>query len=212
MRGLLLALVIAALVLPTSGLSDPPPESLVIGCCGLAGAQSVPIARGKRVAKPMPQPTPPCSGPISCPSAPQADWKLVGEGSTSVSKNRIYYARVPSETKRWQARLSSYDRDTNLQQDFGHTGLLAIFLTSRTVDFGFMIGGVFASTDGSLTVQIRNPVPSPWPLPSCDPEPTVSCPAIPAPLPSTPLYVLIAIRKGSLPAPITKLHISETTG
>src|SRR5690349_9879700 len=52
MRGLLLALVIGALVLPTSGLSDPPPEPLVIGCCGFAGAQSVPIVTGKRVAKP----------------------------------------------------------------------------------------------------------------------------------------------------------------
>jgi len=137
----------------------------------------------------------------------QADWKLVGEASTLVSTNRIYYARVPSETKRWQSRLTSYDRDSSLQQNFSHTGLLAIFLTSRAI--GFTIEGVFTREDGSLTVQIRA-APPPPPVPECHPNPGEGCatPIIPGTV-GTPLYLLIAIRKGSLPAPIQRLYITE---
>jgi hypothetical protein len=148
----------------------------------------------------------PCTG-ANVPAAKlqQADWKLVSQASTPVAANRIYYAREPSATKRWESRLSSYDRDSNLQQDFSHTGLVAIFLTPRAL--GFTIDGVFPHEDGSLYVQIRAaPPPPPWP--SC--EPGAACPALIIPgIVEAPQYVLIAIRKGSLPAPVQRLYITE---
>jgi len=137
----------------------------------------------------------------------QTDWKLVGQAVTAVSSNRIYFARTASETKRWESRISSYDRDSTLQQDYSHTGLLAIFLTPRAM--GSTVEGVFAGLDGSVYVRIRA-APPPPPLPTCDPVPGMSCITMPLiPVVGASEYLLIAIRKGSLPAPVQRLYITE---
>jgi hypothetical protein len=146
---------------------------------------------------------PPSSSTTHIPARHQADWKLVSEAITPVPVNRIFYARVPSQTNAWKSRLSLYDRTSQVQQDFTHTGLLAIFLTSRALDF--TIDGVYASEDGSLSVQIRaGPPPPP---PPCTGE--VCVVPIIRTIPGGSLYLLIAIRKDSLPAPVKRLYISE---
>jgi hypothetical protein len=142
------------------------------------------------------------------PARHQADWKLVSEAITPVPANRIFYARVPSQKNDCKSRLSLYDRTSQVQQDFRHTGLLAIFLTSRALDF--TIDGVYASEDGSLRVQIRAGPPPPPPPPPCTGEVCVVVPIIRT-IPEGSLYLLIAIRKGSLPAPVKRLYITEVS-
>jgi hypothetical protein len=180
----LVLILVCGLALATPSLADDNPPSI---CPGI-----------------------PCGGlghPPPVVNQRQADWKLVSEGITPVSANRIFYARVPGQTDAWKSRLSLYDRTSQVQQDFTHTGLLAIFLTPRAI--GFTIDGVYASVDGSVNVRIRAPPPPP-PVPECRPNPGEVC-AIPIirAVPGGAQYVLIAIRKGSLPAPVQRLYIID---
>ena len=97
---------------------------------------------------------------------------------------------------------SSNPNPAALRQDFSHYGLLAVFLTMR---YRVEVESVSSSEDGALTIQIRT-IPQP-PLPTCSPG---ACPTIPPPSPPVPWYLLIAIRKGSLTAPLQRLYIAET--
>jgi hypothetical protein len=181
---------------PLDCSTEPPPSACVVTT---APTPTLPLADGN------PPPGPPAT--IHVPARHQADWKLVSEAITPVPANRIFYARVPSQTNAWKSRLSLYDRTSQVQQDFTHTGLLAIFLTSRAL--GFTIDGVYASEDGSLTVQIRAAPPPPPPPPPCTSE-VCAVPIIPG-IAGGSVYLLIAVRKGSLPAPVKRLYIAETS-
>jgi hypothetical protein len=77
--------------------------------------------------------------------------------------------------------------------------------------FAFKIEGVFPRDDGSLQVQIRA-APLPPPAPECHPNPGEGCaiPIIPS-APESPLYLLLAIGKGSLPTPVKRLYITEVS-
>jgi hypothetical protein len=139
------------------------------------------------------------------PAVPQVDWKLVStvDPPNDIPANRIYYARVPRETGAWRSRFPQGREITAaLHQDFSRYGLLAVFLTRRD---GIRIDSVYTDGAGGLTIQITNFPPPP--MPTCGPGP---CPTIPPPPPALPRYLLIAIRKGSIPAPVQRLYISET--
>jgi hypothetical protein len=91
--------------------------------------------------------------------------------------------------------------------------LLAVFLSSWVP--GSTIDGVDLTGDGALSVQIRAaplaaPPDCPRPVSPVSPvspdAPDAACSATPDP---GPQYRLIAIRKGSLPAPVKRLYINE---
>jgi hypothetical protein len=132
---------------------------------------------------------------------PQADWKVVARGypSGDVSVNRIYYARVPEQMAVWKWRMPRVH--ASLRQDFSRYGFLAVFLTPR---LGPIIDGIYPFADGRLYLHIRA-LPPPV-FPSCGPGP---CPSIPPPPQEAPVFLLISIRKDSLPAPVKRLYISE---
>jgi hypothetical protein len=162
--------------------------------CGLA------LAAPSLADNTLPNPAPP--------KPRQADWKLLSAGpmASPVRANRIVYARVPAQAHALKPSLP-YATGA-LRQDFSHTGLLVIFLKESRPDL--TIGGVYPTEDGALTVELRNPPPPPpfiCPLPTpCGPLPS---PSIPPPVPLQ--YIVIAVRKGSLPTPVTRLYISEAS-
>ena len=82
-----------------------------------------------------------------------------------------------------------------LHQDFSAYGLLAVFLTARS---SFTIGAVYLDAADALDVQVSTPPP-------VDCSPVSTCPVALA----TPQYALISINKGSLPAPVKRLYITE---
>jgi hypothetical protein len=142
---------------------------------------------------------------------PQADWKLVAGYGTwkPEQRNRIFYARTPGQVSAWKYHV--YDTSETraaLHQNFSRYGLLAIFLSNW--EPGSTIAGVYLAGDGALNVQIRA-APPPQP-PDCPPTVPSGGPDVPCPVSvagPSPQYRLIAIRKGSLPAPVKRLYISE---
>jgi hypothetical protein len=153
----------------------------------------------------------PCGGqspaPHASPAPPQATWKPLAYGYTRPrirDTNRIYYARTPDQTRPWWQHLSLHDKATLKHLNFNRYGALAIFFTPRdafTVDMVVLVPG------GLRAVVSPVPVPPPPPFPTAPPGPM---PSIPPPLPPSPRYVLIAIRKGSLPSPVKLLYIGES--
>jgi len=157
-----------------------------------------------------PQPPPPT--PIHDPPLLQADWKLLAGYSTwePEKRNRIFYARVPAQTTAWKLHLYETAATRKaLHQNFSRYGLLAIFLTNRQV--AFTIDGVYLTGDGALSVRVRAAPPPPPPIcPPLGPPDAPDAPCVSVdPLPSSEQYRLIAIRKNSLPAPVTRLYITE---
>jgi hypothetical protein len=146
------------------------------------------------------------------PARQQADWKLLAGFSTWApeKRNRIFYARVPAQTTVWKLHLFETQATRKaLHQNFSRYGLLAVFLAG--MPFGFTIDGVYLAGDGALTVQIRvapPPPPAVCPPPGPPDAPDAACLSA-DPLPSSEQYRLIAIRKGSLPAPVKRLYITE---
>jgi hypothetical protein len=158
-----------------------------------------------------PPPGPPT--PIHDPPLRQADWKLEAGFSTWApeKRNRIFYARTAAETTAWKMHLYGTQATRKaLHQSFSRYGVLAIFLSSW--EPGSTIAGVYLAGDGALNVQIRAaPPPAP---PDCPPPVSPGATDAPClvsvPGPS-PQYRLIAIRKDSLPAPVKRLYITETS-
>jgi hypothetical protein len=148
------------------------------------------------------------------PKLPQADWKLLAGYSTwkPENSNGIFYAREAAQTTAWKLHLYETAATRKaLHQNFSRYGLLAIFLTNRQV--AFTIDGVYFAGDGALSVQIRAAPPPPPPV--CPPlgppdAPDPACPSV-DPVPSSEVYRLTAIRKDSLPAPVERLYITETS-
>jgi hypothetical protein len=142
---------------------------------------------------------------------PQADWKLVAGSFTwkPESRNRIFYARTLGQASAWKYHVyDTYETRAALHQNFSRYGLLAIFIASW--EEGSTIDGVYLAGDGALNVQIRA-APPPEP-PDCPPTvppggPDATCPSFGTG--TSPQYRLIAIRKGSLPAPVKRLYITE---
>jgi hypothetical protein len=173
--------------------------------CGLALA-------APSLADDNPPPGPPTTTHV--PVRQQADWKLLAGFSTWApeKRNRIFYARVPAQTTAWKLHLFETQATRKaLHQNFSRYGLLAVFLSSW--EPGSTIDGVYLTGDGALSVQIRAaPPPAP---PDCPPPVSPDAPDTPCGVSATPgpgpQYRLIAIRKGSLPAPVQRLYISEIT-
>jgi hypothetical protein len=129
----------------------------------------------------------------------RADWKLVSAASTTKPRkvDRILYARTLKQALAWKSQLpKSAQTDRALHQDFSTYGLLAVFLTPRS---SLTIGAVYLDAPDALDVQVSTPA-------------LLGC-ANGAPctvLPPAARYVLISINKGSLPAPVKRLYITET--
>ena len=135
---------------------------------------------------------------IHVPARPRPDWKLVSGASTTKPRktDRILYARTLKQALAWKPQLAkSAQTDRALHQDFSTYGLLAVFLTARNA---FKIDGVFLDAADALDVQVSTPPP-------VDCSPVSTCPVALA----TPQYALISINKGSLPAPVKRLYITE---
>src|SRR4051812_14315138 len=129
-------------------------------------------------------------------SVRQVDWKPVAGGfSPAGGSNRIVYARRLAQGEDLKGWLPKGAGEVVVRQDYSHTGLLAIYLTS-----GFSVERVYADSDGSLNVQVHL-------------SPTVfeDCVAGCIRRPPIPSYSVLAVRKGSLPAPVRKLYIREVS-
>ena len=151
----------------------------------------------------------PCGGQVPAPHAaplpPQASWKPLSYGYTRPlirDTNRIYYARTPDQTRPWWQHLSLHDKATLKHLNFSRYGALAIFFTPRyafTVDMVVLVPGGLRAVVSSVPVTPTPPVAGPpGPMPSI------------LPISPSPRYVLIAVRKGSLPSPVKLLYISES--
>jgi hypothetical protein len=179
----------------------------------ILGSLALALVCGLALAAPSladPPPGPPT--PIHDPPLPQADWKLEAGFSTWApeKRNRIFYARTAAETSAWKLHLFETQATRKaLHQNFSRYGLLAVFLSSW--EPGSKIDGVYLTGDGALSVQIRAalpPAPPDCPPPVSPDAPDAACSATPGP---GPQYRLIAIRKGSLPAPVKRLYITEVS-
>jgi hypothetical protein len=165
--------------------------------CGLALA----LVCGLALAAPSlagDHPPPTTTGVLASPR--QADWKLVAKGypSGEVSADRIYYARVPTQTAVWKWRMPRVH--ASLRQDFSRYGFLAVFLKPR---LGPIIDNIYPFADGRLNLNIHSfPAPA---FPSCE----LPCDPRPPPPQEAPVFLLISIRKDSLPAPVKRLYINE---
>ena len=204
--------------------ADKPPMLVVREClnhraasvtvCLMLCRLALALVCGLALAGPSLADSPPPPTPIHDPPLPQADWKLVAGYSTwkPEKRNRIFYARVPAQTTRWKLHVYETEETRKaLHLNFSRYGLLAVFLSSW--EPGSTIAGVYLAEDGALNVQIRA-APPPEP-PDCPPTvppggPDAPCPVSLLPGPG-PEYRLIAIRKGSLPAPVKRLYIAETS-
>jgi hypothetical protein len=133
----------------------------------------------------------------------QAKWEALGHGDTRVpswNANRIYYARVPGQTKGWSRHLSPADRKSLKQLNFSRYGALALFLTPRETSSVIAVERV---PHGLAAVVVQEPAPAlPPPPPPGGPITTIGHIVFPK-------YLLVAVGKGSLPSPVKRLYITE---
>lgn len=173
----------------------PLEEQIVLPACLIAQAHpplQIPLCTHARV-----------SAPSGASTDSEVEWRLITAGhSPREIRNRIHYVSTRQAALRWLPYLNTpSDRRTLRRVNFRTYGVLLIF--HRPVAATITLDKV-TWRDHGLNAYLTL---APWVAPPCSTPPC----SPPPNAPPSARYILAAVQKASLPAPVKLLHITEST-